>query len=269
MINVSFSGGRSSAMMLHILKENYPLEDIIITFANTGKEREETLDFVHEIETKWNLSIVWLEAVFEPYTKGSGKTMRDCISYKIVNYETASRKGEPFSALIKFLKYVPNRVKRICTNYLKVWVIEKYMIDNFGEEYETALGIRYDEPKRIRKHKDKLLPLNDFKIMNKDVRLFWKAQDFDLELKDYEGNCDLCFLKGINKRRTILKENPHLADWWINEEEKAKQTFHPHMPVRKILNRSKGVNFKMYKDFFESNFTQQELFDDISCFCGD
>lgn len=268
MINISFSGGRSSAMMLHIMKENYDPKDFVITFANTGKERPETLDFVHEIETRWNLPIVWLEATFDPYIKGSGKTQKDCINYKIVDYETANRDGKPFSDLIEFLKYVPNRVKRLCTYYLKVWIIEKYMLDNF-DGHDTAMGIRYDEPKRVRKHKDKVLPLNDFKVTNKDVRLFWKSQEFDLQLKDYEGNCDLCFLKGIDKRRTILKNNPELAEWWINQEETAGQTFEPHMSMQMILNRSKGNNFKMYKDYFESQFTQQQLFDDISCFCGD
>ena len=164
---------------------------------------------------------------------------------------------------------MPNRVARLCTIYLKIIPIRKYMVKHFGEDYDTAMGIRYDEPKRVLKYKnDFLLPLNDFKITNKIVREFWSRQSFDLKLKDYEGNCDLCFLKGIDKRRTILKDNPQLAAWWIQMEEEFGQTFENKMPMEKILQRSKGKNFKMYKDYMESGYLQQSLLD-ISCFCGD
>ena len=75
-ILISFSGGRSSALMLRMLTQQCKsLNDYIILFANTGKERPETLEFVHEIETKWNLPINWIEADFIPFVKGM--TQRD------------------------------------------------------------------------------------------------------------------------------------------------------------------------------------------------
>jgi len=46
---ISFSGGRTSAYMLHqIIAAHDGLlpDDIVVCFANTGKERPETLDFV-------------------------------------------------------------------------------------------------------------------------------------------------------------------------------------------------------------------------------
>lgn len=266
MINVSFSGGRSSAMMLDIMLQTYAKEELAITFANTGKERQETLDFVNEVQTRWDLDIKWLEATFR--TPGKEDTIKDCVSYKEVDYSSASTYGEPFSNMINHLSYMPNRVKRLCTIYLKIIPIEKYMVDNYGEDFDTCMGIRFDEPKRVRKYKnDKILPLNDFRVTNKQVREFWEKQDFDLQLKDYEGNCDLCFLKGIDKRRTILRSNPELAEWWINQEENFGQTFESGMPMKKILTRSQGKNFKIYKDYLESDHLQQSL--DISCFCGD
>lgn len=48
MIQVSFSGGRSSAMMAKIMVDNHRKDELIFTFANTGKELPETLDFVNE-----------------------------------------------------------------------------------------------------------------------------------------------------------------------------------------------------------------------------
>lgn len=48
---ISFSGGRTSAFMVwNILQAHGGTlpDDVVVAFANTGKEREETLRFVHE-----------------------------------------------------------------------------------------------------------------------------------------------------------------------------------------------------------------------------
>ena len=61
---ISFSGGRTSGFMLwHILDaHNGELPpDVYVTFANTGKEREETLRFVFECQSRWGAKIRWLE----------------------------------------------------------------------------------------------------------------------------------------------------------------------------------------------------------------
>ena len=53
---VSFSGGRTSAYMLwrilHAHGGALP-PDFVVAFANTGREREETLRFVHECGARW------------------------------------------------------------------------------------------------------------------------------------------------------------------------------------------------------------------------
>ena len=38
---------------------------------------------------------------------------------------------------------------------------------------------------------------------------------FDLHLEHYQGNCDLCFLKGRNMIKRLLTEHPEKAEWWI------------------------------------------------------
>ena len=83
MIQVSFSGGRSSAMMAKIMVDNYTNDELIFTFANTGKELPETLDFVNDCDKAWNLNVVWIE--YCPINK-----------FKVVDYESASRDGLPF-----------------------------------------------------------------------------------------------------------------------------------------------------------------------------
>ena len=49
---ISFSGGRTSAYMTHLLLQQRDLwKDVIVLFANTGQEDERTLDFVNNCDT--------------------------------------------------------------------------------------------------------------------------------------------------------------------------------------------------------------------------
>lgn len=231
LIVASFSGGLSSARMTKILMDNIPTENLIIVFANTGKEHEKTLDFVHDFEINFGVDIVWLEY--------------DSINaFKIVNYNTASRDGTPFLELINKRNYLPNVVTRFCTTELKIRPIKKYILSLGYREWVNAIGIRYDEPLRIakmNKRKERyttIAPLNDFKITKSDVNDFWKNQKFTLEIENYLGNCDCCFLKGINKIKQIEKDTPHLLDWWIEQELRLKKTFRKSRPLlglRKLI----------------------------------
>ena len=83
MLVASFSGGRSSAMMI----SQMDLSDAMVIFCNTGKEMPQTLDFVRDCEQHWQVPVVWLE-------------YRSRYDYSVVDYETASRNGEPFEQLI-------------------------------------------------------------------------------------------------------------------------------------------------------------------------
>ena len=92
----TFSGGRTSAFMGQFLNnyDKYKDYDKLFVFANTGKEKEETLQFIDRCDKEWNLGVVWLEAVVDP-EKGKGT------KHKIINYKTASRNGEPFVEIVK------------------------------------------------------------------------------------------------------------------------------------------------------------------------
>jgi 3'-phosphoadenosine 5'-phosphosulfate sulfotransferase (PAPS reductase)/FAD synthetase len=214
---VSFSGGRTSALMCKFVKEHprYKDWDVLFVFANTGREREETLEFVNECDKRFNLNLVWIEADINP-KKGVGT------NYKIVSFETAERIGTKNSLFEQLIKKngLPSKLWRHCTRDLKETPIHKYAKKYFGSKYYfTALGIRADEKHRISSDPKKVYPLAELNIDEKFVRGWWKKQDFDLKLKDYEGNCDLCFLKSKRKKLTILLENPTISKWWRNLEE--------------------------------------------------
>lgn len=213
---ISFSGGRTSAYMLwRILQAHGGTlpTDVVVIFANTGKERVETLDFVEECSRRWGVPVTWLEY---RYTDG----------FAVVTYETASRAGEPFAALIAARKFLPNPVTRFCTTELKVRVIQKYVKScGWGPDYEMVIGLRADEPHRVAKGRrpspdgyDKSYPLADAGLTERDVLTFWAGQPFDLRLRSHEGNCDLCFLKGAGKIETVMRDRPELAAWWIGME---------------------------------------------------
>jgi 3'-phosphoadenosine 5'-phosphosulfate sulfotransferase (PAPS reductase)/FAD synthetase len=228
---ISFSGGRTSAMMLKLILDAHggtlpPWVKVV--FCNTGKERPETLDFVNECAKRWNVEIIWLEyrAAEEPSDR-----------WAIVTYETASRNGEPFEALIEQKKYLPNPVTRFCTIELKIRVVKRYAQMVLGwKHWDVAVGFRSDEPSRIAKLSapnkepfERYAPLARLDVSAKDVGMFWQHQGFDLQLpnmngKTMHGNCDLRFLKGTGTIAALISERPESADWWKRMELKVQSS---------------------------------------------
>lgn len=235
---ISFSGGRTSAFMLKQILDAWHgklPDDVHVTFANTGKEREETLRFVHECQTRWGVPVKWLEFKHrkrgEPFSSG----------YEEVGYNSASRNGEPFEAMLKTRgSYLPNNQTRFCTIDLKIKVMKNYAKAQGWKNWKNVVGLRADEMHRVFKAIERnesgkepyvtVMPmasvgreLSGYGRTVRDVEEFWNAQDFDLQLSSYEGNCDLCFLKSRGKLMKLIRDNPELADWWIAVEEKRLQ----------------------------------------------
>ncbi len=189
-ISASFSGGRTSAVMTKRVLEKYGnTHEIIVVFANTGCEHPDTLRFVDDCDRNWGFNVVWLEADVSP-EKGVG------VSYKVVDYQTASRNGEPFEAYIA--KYgIPNMTSPACTARLKTDVMEAYLKDQGflrGKQlnYDTAIGIRADELDRIsvRRHKMRFVyPMADEGWTKQMVIDYMKQFPWDLKIPEHLGNC--------------------------------------------------------------------------------
>lgn len=152
------------------------------------------------------------------------------IRFREVSYHTAARRGEPFAQLIKQRNFLPNPITRFCTQELKIRVAKHYMQSRGYETWTAVLGIRADEPHRVakvhggaeRECYDVTTPLVPAGITKPAISAWWSAQPFDLRLKPWEGNCDVCFLKGWAKRSRIARDRPDLVTWWAEAEAEAE-----------------------------------------------
>lgn len=269
---ISFSGGRTSAYMLYKVLECGGGElpsDAIVCFANTGKEDEATLKFVHACETNWNVKIHWLEYKAHEVPKQR---------FKVVDFETASRNGEPFFDSINQngKPYLPNPVARICTINMKIRVIDHFLKSLGWEHNENMdwVGIRADEQRRAAKIDRSRTPLVTAGVTKEIVGKFWKEHSFDLELPNnngvtMHGNCDLCFLKPTHQIMSLIAEKPERALWWMKMEAHAQSSNKTY---------GDGAKFRKdrpsYKEMYNFALNQTDMFVDkneeaVACFCGD
>lgn len=275
-----FSGGRSSALLLKRTLEANTLEALrewlVITFDNTGKEDEATLRFVDRCDKEWcaalGLRIVWLEYVAPA-------------SYAVVSFDTASRQGEPFEAVIAHRNGIlPNKRAPFCSSELKTRTTHRYLKSIGWTEWTSFVGIRADEHGRVAKFRanpspeiaaeEVALPLADAGVTKWDVAAFWIQQPFDLELANHngntpEGNCDLCFRKHPTRILSLIAQKPERAVWWAAQEKRAEQ-----------FATGDGCRFRndraSYGEMLAFTRQQADAYghgvpaeDDMSCFCGD
>jgi 3'-phosphoadenosine 5'-phosphosulfate sulfotransferase (PAPS reductase)/FAD synthetase len=245
-------------------------EEAIVCFANTGKEEEATLEFVRDCELNWNVPIHWVEYVYAE---------KPANRWKKVNFETASRNGEPFMSLIhESTGYLPNPVARICTARLKIRAIDTYLKSLGWKHNENMdwVGIRADEMRRAAKMDRSRTPLVTAGVTKKTVGEFWKSQSFDLGLPNMNGvtmhgNCDLCFLKPAHQIMSLIAEKPERALWWMKMEAHANSSNKTY---------GDGAKFRKdrpsYKEMYDFALQQTDMFGNIdpneeaiSCFCGD
>lgn len=231
--------------MLAKMAEVGLLPDVHVLFANTGKEREETLRFVRDVGEHLKVPVRWLE---RERVDGERAGVRE------VSFETASRGGEPFERLITERKFLPNPVTRYCTQELKIHVMKAWMRAQGYEHWTNIVGLRADEPHRVAKQRakegrerwDLAFPLYDDGVTKADVVLFWKRMPFDLQLRSWEGNCDLCFLKGMAKRTRIIEDDSSAADWWATQEARVGGTFRADTPSYAGLKAQAASQVRMF-----------------------
>ena len=267
---ISFSGGRTSGFMLKKIVDAYGgrlPDSVAVIFANTGIEREETLQFVDVCGRAWGVDIVWLEYLWDAPHRT-----------RVVDFATASRKGEPYAALIDRKGFVPNVKLRACSSFLKRDRIESYARHWLGlKRWHSVIGLRADEQRRVlrmramncgsRTGARAVLPLADAGVREADILDWWKRQPFDLGIPSYAGNCDLCYLKGRAKLIRLIRADPSRADWWIEQEARVANRTAPDGRACESMRRFRLA--ETYAELKAAALTHRDLFDDAAASSGE
>lgn len=230
---VQISGGRTSGYMAYLLKDK---PNHFFMFQNTGREKQETYDFLNRMDKEWGLNLIWLEySCPDPKKKAV---------FKVVNYETANRDGKPFEELITKRKAIPNKHKRFCTEELKVKTARRWIRAQGIRKWNYAIGYRTDEPARQPRSdtmQAAITPLRDEGVTLRDVADFWKNNHFDLKLpllpngKTAGGNCEGCFWHSEYQNAMLCRQRPESVDWLIKQEERMGHTFNENYSFKEMV----------------------------------
>lgn len=231
---VTVSGGRSSAMMARHIQTSEKYKDFekIYVFANTGQERQETIDFLKNIVKFWGIDLNIVEAV-------GSDIMGVGINYKLVDFDTLSMNSEPFEEVIMhknkgIFDGLPNQESPYCSENLKTIPCKKFCDEIFGvNNYVKAIGYRLEDmPKRItfaeaKEDKTRIFPLlTDFEtpVGNMELNRWWDLQPFKLGIHGKYGNCELCWKKSKNTLIDNIRYGTRTIEWWQKMEDKYGNT---------------------------------------------
>lgn len=139
---VSFSGGRTSAYLCQLMIEKFGAENVDFVFMDTGFEHPETYKFIRSCNSYFNLDITCLRGDFSAPLGGG-------VGYNVVSVDDINCDLKPFKEMMA--KYgVPYIGGMFCTDRMKLKPFKKYCDKTYGKgNYETWIGIRFDEPKRL------------------------------------------------------------------------------------------------------------------------
>lgn len=266
---ISFSGGETSAYMLHWLLKNKSDEyNFVVVFANTGRENDETLDFVKRCEEEFNIDVVWIES-------NVWGRVNECTKHKIVTYQSATRnqdwrknRNTPYEQMV--VKYgLASISNRFSTRELKDRPIQSYMrsLGFKDNEYDIFIGIRYDEIDRLNFDKKRtfIYPLAQWmQWTKKHVNFWWSMQPFRLTLKGWEGNCICCYKKQIEKIIKIYIDNP----WKLDFEIYLEFMYEYYIPERRIKHMVRNLKLIPVGPFkiFRNNTSTTEIIEKSQTF---
>jgi 3'-phosphoadenosine 5'-phosphosulfate sulfotransferase (PAPS reductase)/FAD synthetase len=221
---VSFSGGRTSAYMVYLMEQKRINEgwDVDYIFNDTGAEHPKTYEFIKRVVKEWGINLTCLKSVASQ-EKGVGNTYKiisvDQIGWDLTNVKENIKKYGQFTIMNPF-----------CTDRMKTIPVSKYIKDKYGKKYCNWLGMRIDEPRRlkhlsvqnemfseVKKNTQKVRYLAEISPFTKeDVIYWWSKQSFDLEIPEHLGNCIFCVKKDAKKLALAARDCPQEAQEWSN-----------------------------------------------------
>jgi len=207
---VSFSGGRTSAYMVHLMEQKRINDgwDVEYVFCDTGAEHPKTYEFIRKCVDHFAIELTCLRAKVS-------KQMGIGVTYKTMDVNDIGPDLSVWSDIVSKYgtPYMPSGA--FCSGMLKTIPYDKYLKEKYGKgNYQSWLGMRVDEKSRL-KGKANTNYLAHISQMDKDDIIgWWVEMPFNLEIPEWLGNCVFCIKKGVNKVALAMKQEPEMAAKW-------------------------------------------------------
>lgn len=179
--------------------------------------------------------------------------------------------------------YLPNIMRRFCTQKMKVEPIAQWCYDNTDLPVEMRIGFRANELNRANRMLNKqtdgienfkfkigqknnrnmwkempyrkcVFPLIENGIYKDDVEQFWKDKNVRFAVRN---NCVGCFHRNELLLNVISNLHTNKFDWFMEQEKKNNCTFKKGITYEKIK------NYRTQLDLFETDFNECD-----SGYCG-
>ena len=226
---VSFSGGKdSTAMLLRMVEENYPIDEII--FCDTGMEFEGLYRHIAAVEKNTGVSITYLKAP-------------ESFEHDFWFY-TPKRKN-PKLAEYQGMSW-PGPRARWCTGRLKTRIVDKH-IRQYAGKYEVIqyIGIAADEAQRVKE--GKRYPLIEWNMTEADCLQYCYERGYDwggLYEIFKRVSCWCCPLQSLPELRKLREHFPELWVKLREMDDTTWRTFKEGWSVRDL-----EVRFDLEKEF--------------------
>lgn len=216
----SLSGGKdSTAMVLRLIEEQYPLDRIL--FCDTGLEFPQMYEHIEKLERDIPVPIVRLKA-------------EKSFEYYLLYYRPKRKNPDDPRAGNVGYSWPDARV-RWCTSVLKIRVIDKYLKE-LKTKYDVIqyIGIAADEKERI---KEFVYPLVEWGMTEQDCLEYCYAKGYDwggLYKIFKRVSCWCCPLQPLGELRQLRKHFPALWDILLDWQSKTWRKFKTDYSVQEL-----------------------------------
>lgn len=234
---VSFSGGKdSTAMLLKLLEEKYPIDDIV--FFDTGWEFPELIKHIYKVQDHTKRKITILKP-------------KHSFKYWMFERPIKARKGPMKGKIHRIGNGWPSSVRRWCTR-IKAQTIDNYV----GKDAVRYIGIAADEAHRTdTKNMSKFnirYPLIDWDMSEPEALQYCYDRGFDWGglYKLFKGvSCFCCPLQRIGNFRILRKHYPKLWEQMLEWDSNMPPHNKPFLNGRTVHDLEKKFNKEINLNF--------------------
>ena len=124
---VSFSGGRTSAYLVHLMEERRKKENLTVKylFMDTGAEHPKTYEFIKKVVEYFDIDLVCLRTKFNPVLGQKN-------DYEVISINDICQDLKPWKEMTEKYGTPYNPGGAFCTRAMKTDIYEWYCNEHFG-----------------------------------------------------------------------------------------------------------------------------------------